>query len=71
MTNQEAFLKQLHKVNLEYQKEMLFVLTHIYHLTLHESLSICDLQSLGERYNLDVSKEYNRLMNTLEDGEDD
>lgn len=67
MTPQEQCLAQIHKLNNVYKDEMLYVLMRIYHLTIHEDLTLTDLQSIGERYNLDLSNEYHKVMKTLED----
>lgn len=72
MTNtQQAFLKELEKVNLAFQEEVKFSLLQIYHLLMCDNLTVNDLEEIANRYNIDLTEEYYHYMDSVEDNEED
>lgn len=65
--NQKEMLDIIKKLNLQYQKQTEYWLQQIYHLVLHDRITLNDVCDIGERYGLDIESSYNELMDTFED----
>jgi len=72
MTNQQKyFLDKLQEVNLQYLQETETWLLKVYHMLLHDNLTLDDVCDIGERYGLNIESSYNELMNTFEDNDEE
>ena len=69
-TDQKKFLDQLYKVNQQYQQETLYNLLSLYHKFLHDTLTLEDFQEIASRHGIDIFKEYDIVMERVEDSID-
>ena len=63
------FLDKLQEINVKYLEETEQWLQHVFHLVLHDSITLDDVCEIGERYGLDIEKSYNKLVDQFEDEE--
>jgi len=72
MTNQQKyFLDKLQEINLQYLQETETWLLKVYHMHLHDNLTLDDVCDIGARYGLDIQAKYDDLTMNMEEDDYD
>jgi len=68
VSNKEYKLFQ--RMNQLYLQQTEYILVSLYHRVLHDNITLNDIEDIGERYGLNISESYGKMMDTLIDEED-
>ena len=68
---QKEILDIIKRLNTQYQQETEAWLQHVYHLVLHDRITLNDVCDIGARYGLDIENSYNETCRYLNDSGDE